>query len=100
MNWVKLGKVDKVKKAIESGTCSVYTTDGFGYTMLMCASRYGHLEIVKFLLSKGANMVNGTDYHGWTALTMAAMQGNVAIVKYIVENTDAEVGVATNSFKD
>ena len=58
-----------------------------GWTALMVAARYGHLEVVKVLLAKGAD-VNAKDNAGNTALMVAAKYGHPEVVKIL---KDAEV---------
>jgi ankyrin repeat protein len=87
----RAGDVEKVRALLaadptllDAPATESYDTEG-SPTALICAARYGHLEVVKLLLEKGANI----EAHTWgqpaTALSWAAANGHTAIVKLLLE---------------
>ena len=59
------------------------TCDADGWTPLMYACTYEHIEVVDFLLKKGANP-NTTLKNGWTALHSAAFSENEHLVRLLI----------------
>jgi len=55
-----------------------------GYTCLMIAACYGHLDICRLLIDKGAK-VEAKDSNDWTSLHCAASQGHVEIVRLLCD---------------
>jgi hypothetical protein len=60
------------------------SADAQGNTVLMIASRLGHVEVVKVLI--GRAHVTRISAHGDTALNFAALAGHLEIVKLLVDN--------------
>ena len=56
-----------------------------GWTCLMIAARYGHLDICRLLIDKGAQ-VTAKDKNGNTPLHCAAYQGHVEIVRLLCDH--------------
>ena len=78
--WASLGRVEKVKAALESGGNS-NSRDESGYSALSAASENNHLEIVKLLVASGADI--NYESSGFTALKLATMAGNAEVVEYL-----------------
>ncbi len=51
-----------------------------GWTPLMLASKYGHLEVVRQLLQSGADKALKDNYNGMTALDWARQEKKDAVV--------------------
>jgi len=83
VNATAFGKIDQVKKIIESG---VNPDDYTGHSQpaIIFASAYGNYEIVEYLLSKGGNPNNYT-HDKLSALKSAADIGNLKIVKLLLK---------------
>ncbi|KAI3318588.1 ankyrin [Xylariaceae sp. AK1471] len=84
----KNGKLDEVKKLLQSGA-SVQNKYG-GWTALRRAGREGHELVVKFLVENGSDLNVRIDV-GWgilpgdgSALTWAAGEGHLEVVRYLV----------------
>lgn len=81
------GKIDKVKRLLDSGLDIESLGSGTGVgayvTPLMAAAFGGHLQIVYFLLERGAKVEKKS--FGQTALTKAAMMGHNEIVSLLLE---------------
>jgi len=95
--FAKDGDVNKMGEELQRRPVLVDTLNPFGRseTLLMIASRYGHLEMVHMLLRRGANASLTTPL-GWTALHYAAicLQSNTkdASIKALLEHQcDANV---------
>ena len=54
-----------------------------GWTPLIAASVYGHLEVVRYLLEQGANRDKANIY-GYTSLYCAAVEGYLETVKLLM----------------
>ena len=54
-----------------------------GYTPLISAAWYGHLNLVKFMVEKGKADMNGKEMHGSTALNIASAREHTSIVEYL-----------------
>jgi ankyrin repeat protein len=59
--------------------------DNGGFTALMIASQFGHIEVVKLLLERGAKLDLQVP-SGPTALIIASAQGNTDVVKLLLES--------------
>ena len=99
---VQNGKIKKVKKMLEIGTCIDtniivnYKDPADGSSPLHKASENGHLEIVKILIQNGA-IVNATNKCEYTPLNIAAENGHLEVVKILLINgADTKIG---NQFK-
>ncbi|MFA5106679.1 MAG: ankyrin repeat domain-containing protein, partial [Candidatus Micrarchaeia archaeon] len=66
---VSSGDLAGVKEALAAGA-DVNAKDRDGYTALMVASYWGHMDIVKLLIAAGAD-VNAKSETGYTALIEA-----------------------------
>ena len=85
-----------VEKSIELGA-DVNTTDSDDWSVLMCSSRNGNLDIVKYLVEHGAD-VNKIDKWTDTALMCASEKGHLPVVEYLVEH-GADVNIQNNIWK-
>ncbi len=79
------GNLEGVKKLIEAGI-DPNTTDDFGRTPLMLASRDDHFGIVKYLLKIEGVKPNLQDNDGFTALIFATIEEFENIVKLLLEH--------------
>ena len=70
------GDIKKVKDALKQG-CSINSTDDFSWTVMMCASHSGQIDIVKYLLKSGATWIDHHDKKGRTALDLAKTAGHI-----------------------
>jgi ankyrin repeat protein len=73
------GRIDEVRKLLQSGADANEKLDGLGITALMVAAGRGDLEIVKLLLKAGANpnAAGGVAHVGFfTPLTLAMNPAN------------------------
>ena len=70
------------------------TTDREGFTLLMTASRLGHLELVKLLIARKAS-VTRQSAQGDTALMLASLKGHRAVggMRASIYNAFPEEGV-------
>ena len=79
---VNAGDVPTVAGFIDKGL-DPNTTDREGQTLLMTASRLGHLELVKLLVARKASVTRRNPY-GDTALMFAALKGQVAVAQFLI----------------
>lgn len=64
---------------------NINAQDTNGETILMLASKYGHIEIVRFLLDRGAD-TNIMDNQGQTALMKAKTKENSQIIQLLTQS--------------
>lgn len=86
------------KLLIEHGADVNAQDDNQGWTPIIQASAYGHLDIVKLLVEKGAN-VNDKNKENATALDRANEQGRTEIAEFLIQNggkTGEELGNQSN----
>jgi ankyrin repeat protein len=62
-----------------------------GCTLLMVASREGHLEVVKYLTQTCGLEADVTDIFGNTALSMACACGRLKVARYLIKECHADV---------
>ena len=84
------GNLAEVQRYVQEGADVNATVSG-GFTPLMSAAKYAHLDVVKFLVDKGAN-VNAKDGNGTTPLIYAEIGGlqvaenaRLEVVKFLVD---------------
>ncbi|KAG7381507.1 Mitogen-activated protein kinase kinase kinase mlk-1 [Phytophthora pseudosyringae] len=82
------GRMEVVHLLVEVGGARVNQSDGSGWTPLILASWYGHMNVVRFLLEHGAQ-VDVQDAGGSTALRFAAAEGRLKIAKLLVQHGSA-----------
>jgi ankyrin repeat protein len=86
--------LDEILRAVHAGdvkTVAGYldkgldpnTTDSVGLTLLMNASRLGHVELVKLLIARKANVALRSP-HGDTALMYASLKGQLAVAQVLI----------------
>ena len=75
------GDLAEVRRLLNEGV-DVNCTNDIGWTALLEASYYGHVDIVKALLEKNAK-IDLQDNYGNTALTYASNNGYVDIVNLL-----------------
>lgn len=79
----------KIKRLIYSGIY-INQQDSEGFTPLMIASKYGHIDTVKLLLDFGANP-DIQNNKGNTALICACAYGHLGIVKELLYSGGANI---------
>jgi ankyrin repeat protein len=88
MFWGEINKdkphLEKIKIIIDSGLVDVKAKDDMGWTPLLLASRWNHIEIAKLLLDRGAD-VKAKDNWGDTPLHRASRYNRIEIVGLLLE---------------
>ena len=79
--WSSLGKVFKVKIALNNGS-DINEVGPFGTTPLHEAAAEGHLEVVRLLVEQGAD-VTARSSSGQTAVELASAGNHAAVVEYL-----------------
>src|SRR5436190_9112240 len=79
---VNAGDVKTVADFLDKGL-DPNTTDREGHTLLMTASRLGHLDLVKLLIARKAS-VTRRSAQGDTALMFASLKGKVAVAQVLI----------------
>lgn len=79
---VNAGDVRTVADFLDKGL-DPNTTDPSGHTLLMTASRLGHLELVKLLIARKATVARRSA-QGDTALMFASLKGHLPVVQLLV----------------
>lgn len=74
--------VHRLNKLLESGV-NPNVSDGYGYTPLFGAARYGYVENVEALLKAGATPYAYTQ--GYNILTVAILKGHTEVVRALVK---------------
>jgi len=59
--------------------------DPNGWTSLMLASHYGHLDVIHLLLVNGATVDSHKD-NGWTSLMVASQNGHLDVMRLFLQN--------------
>lgn len=77
-------RLDRVKKLIEAGA-ELEEKDSRGYTPLLLAVYYNHLEIVKYLINNNANL-NAKCNLNTTALYIASKERNIQILSLLIRS--------------
>jgi len=86
--------LDELLKAVNAGDVKIVadfldkgldpnTTDSGGHTLLMTASRLGHLELVKLLVARKAS-VTRQSAQGDTALMFASLKGQLEVAQFLI----------------
>jgi serine/threonine-protein phosphatase 6 regulatory ankyrin repeat subunit B len=114
----KNGNLKEVKDLLEASIYDIDKADKDGWTALMWASEYGHMDIVKLLVDEGAELdetlfkasagghlrvvkellrngadVNARNYGMISALGKASSNGHIDVVNELLENgADANYG--------
>jgi len=81
--FVKQGDAKVVAELLSQGL-DPNTTDKYGNTLLMNASRQGHEELVKLLLERKADIMRRGPT-GDSALMLASLKGHLGIVKILAD---------------
>lgn len=79
------GKHKTVERLLSMGISQDATLEDDGWTVLMYAVRYGHVQVVETLLAHGAN-VHATASRGETALYEAARKGYSSIIDILIQH--------------
>lgn len=96
------GDLESLSKGFsDTSEHDVNMRDGYGWSLLMCASCAGHASIVDYLLSNGALWKGVVDRCGLDAPKIAEKTGNIELAEYIRTyrteeeedtNQDSEIG--------
>ncbi len=81
---VAAGDPQAVEAALNAGA-NINYADSNGWTALMMAALYGHIDIVRLLIDAGAH-VNCANNYGNSALIYAAGEGYTEIVRLLIEH--------------
>lgn len=79
-----IGCLDRVKEIIRQDKSMCDKKNSSGWTALMYAAHYGHMDIIDFLLESKAS-VHVRNHHGCNALMVAAVCGNDTIVEILIK---------------
>ena len=83
-----------VGRLLEEDGSRVDEGDMRGWTPLLYACEYGHLEVVRLLVEKGAD-VEKAERYGYTALFISCEKGHLEVARLLVEK-GADMDKATN----
>ncbi|KAI2492666.1 serine/threonine kinase [Fragilaria crotonensis] len=86
------GNLDKVRDLLKSGA-NVNAKDEYGYTALIRASMFGHLEVVRFLLVHDGVDVNTKNDFGVAALIAASKKGRLEVVRALLKHDGVDVNI-------
>ena len=78
------GDVSTVRRLLERGN-SPDTSDEFGNTLLIIASRQGYRELAVFLIGRKATVTHKNRF-GDTALSMASLKGRLDVARLLLES--------------
>ena len=84
LDAVEQGNAPEVTRYLDQGL-DANTTGPQGQTILMAASRLGHMEVVRLLLARKANP-NREAPTGDTAVMLASLGGHLQVVRLLAEN--------------
>lgn len=85
MNAVENGRLEQVQNLLKEKPDLVKAKDNDGWTPLIMAARFNHVNIIKLLLKSGAK-VDDVDNEGSSALHHASASGRMEAVKALVES--------------
>ncbi|GMF24478.1 unnamed protein product [Phytophthora lilii] len=77
------GDIKTVERLLEKPNNDINVANPEGWTPLMSASEWGHIDVVLLLLAKGA-FVNEADEEGYTALQIACEYDHLDVVKALI----------------
>ena len=78
------GDLERVQELVEQGADKEMMGGRFGWTTLIIASQYGHLDVVRYLAEQGADIKNATR-HSMTPMMNASDSGHLEVVRYLLE---------------
>ncbi|KAI2494864.1 serine/threonine kinase [Fragilaria crotonensis] len=90
------GNLDKVRDLLRRGA-NVNAKTEYGYTALIWASYYGHLEVVCALLNHDGVDVNIQNCIGETALICASYRGHLEVVCPLLMHNGVDVNIQNNN---
>ncbi len=85
MNAVENGRLEQVQNLLKEKPDLVKARDNDGWTPLIMAARFNHVNLIKLLLKSGAK-VDDVDNEGSSALHHASASGRMEAVKTLVES--------------
>jgi ankyrin repeat protein len=80
------GDLVKVKQLILQNNNTIHSKNLYGDTILLWASREGHLELVRLILENGGDINFQNEVTGETALINSSKAGHFEIVKFLIKN--------------
>ncbi|XP_063407826.1 inversin-like [Mytilus trossulus] len=80
-----IGRVAELKLCLANGANIDYRKEYGGWTALMLAARFGHVEVCRLLLENRCE-TDITSGGGWTALMLVARGGHVEVCRLLLEN--------------
>ncbi|XP_067659826.1 uncharacterized protein [Haliotis asinina] len=89
------GKLEELKRILDTGRADVNSRDGVGRTPVMWAALRGHRNVVELLVSRGAD-VSLVDDGGYNILHWACMRGDRKTVEFVLSLDAVDVN-ARNS---
>ena len=97
-HFVQEGNLDNLYDALSTCDYDINIRDNYNWTMLMCASCAGHMDIVYFLLENGAQWIDIVDRRGLDAPSIAEMAGHheIAYVIRTFNSTDNDEAPSTS----
>ena len=90
------GKLDEIRKMLDSDAKLISFRDSDGYTALHRASYSNHAEVVKYLLEFDPKCVEVRTEDGWTALHSACRWNARDAVEVMLQRGRVEVNAVTN----
>ena len=85
MTAVENGRLEQVQNLLKEKPDLVKARDNDGWTPLIMAARFNHVNLIKLLLKSGAK-VDDVDNEGSSALHHASASGRMEAVKTLVES--------------
>ena len=82
-HYAQNGDLNSLTAVLSQGELDINSVDHFGWTLLMCASHAGHMDIAEYLLFSGARWRDFTDKRGHNALDLARSAGHLHIVELL-----------------
>ncbi|KAJ7544664.1 hypothetical protein O6H91_09G088600 [Diphasiastrum complanatum] len=79
------GVLDKLRRLVEQGGCSVSVPDAGGYYALQWSALNNRAAAAQYLLENGAD-VNAVDQTGQTALHWSAVRGSIQVAELLLQN--------------
>jgi len=91
------GNLKYVKYLVENNYCT-NETNIFGFTAILYAARYGHLNVVHYLISRCTyNAISTTKIN---MLLLACLNGHYKIVKYLLVNKYQDINYNRGGYLD
>uniref|UniRef100_A0A7S0ZKE9 Palmitoyltransferase n=1 Tax=Timspurckia oligopyrenoides TaxID=708627 RepID=A0A7S0ZKE9_9RHOD len=89
------GKLDAVVALLECGAQLNAVESVMGYSALMFAIQFGHINVAHVLIDRFHANVDQRDFRGSTLLHFAALQGHYSIIHYLIQVYSVDVNAST-----